>query len=291
MFEELKTFITVVELKNFTKAGLKLNLSQPTVSKHIKNLEQYFKVILINRSIKQKNISITEDGHILYKRSKEILNLLDLTYMELNDHHTKVSGTIKIGASYTIGEYVLPKFLAIFLKKYPHINTEIHIDNTHNVCSSVSDFLFDIGLIEGSFYHTNLYKEYFYKDKMTLVTPYDLQIDSINSLNNFNWIVREKGSGTREYVDLFLSYNKISPKNIMVLGSNYAVKEAVKNNLGITIISKLVVEQPHLNQEVNLYELDDSFIRNFSYITSKNTSNSYITNLFIEELKNYSLEL
>ncbi|MBU5317885.1 LysR family transcriptional regulator [Clostridium bornimense] len=72
MIEELKTFITVVEIKNFTKAANQLNLSQPSVSNHIKNLESYFGVTLINRSVKQKNIFITEKGHILYKKAKEM---------------------------------------------------------------------------------------------------------------------------------------------------------------------------------------------------------------------------
>ena len=76
MFDELKTFIAVVEFKNFTRAGEYLNLSQPSVSTHIKNLENYFNVTLINRSIKQKTIHITESGYKLYEHAKEILNLL-----------------------------------------------------------------------------------------------------------------------------------------------------------------------------------------------------------------------
>ena len=90
MFEELKTFISVVEFKNFTKAGNHLNLSQPTVSTHIKNLENYFGTTLINRSIKQKNIFITEKGYILYKRAKEIINLMDVTYREIRDRKSVV---------------------------------------------------------------------------------------------------------------------------------------------------------------------------------------------------------
>lgn len=76
MFEELKIFIAVVEYKNFTKAGEALNLSQPSVSSHIKNLERYFGVTLIDRSVKRKTIFITESGYKLYERAKEIVNLL-----------------------------------------------------------------------------------------------------------------------------------------------------------------------------------------------------------------------
>ena len=75
MLEELKTFIAVVEYKNFTRAGEYLKLSQPSVSTHIKNLERSFGVTLINRSVKQKTIFITENGYKLYERAKEIINL------------------------------------------------------------------------------------------------------------------------------------------------------------------------------------------------------------------------
>ena len=125
MIEELKTFITVVEVKNFTKAAEQLNLSQPSVSNHIKNLENYFGVTLINRSVKQKSIFITERGYILYKKAKEIVSLLETTYMEIQNKSDSIKGSIKVGASLTIGEYVLPDFLAYFSKKYPDIDIEI----------------------------------------------------------------------------------------------------------------------------------------------------------------------
>ncbi len=92
MLEELKTFIAVVECKNFTKAGEHLNLSQPSVSTHIKHLEHHYGVILIDRSIKQKTIFITENGYKLYKRAKEIVNLLETTYMEVRDISDSIKG-------------------------------------------------------------------------------------------------------------------------------------------------------------------------------------------------------
>lgn len=83
MIEELKTFIAVVEYENFTKAGEILHLSQPSVSVHIKNLEKQFNTDLISRSVKQKNIVITESGRVLYKRAKEIIKILEDTKNEL----------------------------------------------------------------------------------------------------------------------------------------------------------------------------------------------------------------
>ena len=131
MFQELKTFIHVVEFNNFTKAGEYLNLSQPSVSTHIKNLENYFGVKLINRSVKQKKILITDSGYKLYEKAKEIMSLLDITYMEVRNNTDTLKGKLKIGASLTIGEYLLPRFISYFTNKYPDIDVELSINNTY----------------------------------------------------------------------------------------------------------------------------------------------------------------
>lgn len=291
MFEELKTFIAVVEYKNFTKAGCHLNLSQPSVSTHIKSLENHYGVTLINRSIKQKTIFITENGYKLYKRSKEIIHLLETTYMEVRDISDSIKGSIKVGASLTIGEYILPKFLTSFCKKYPDIDVEIFIENTSLISSSVKDLTLDIGFIEGISVYPNFNQEYLLEDKMVLALPYDSRLSntnlSLDKLQNQNWVVREEGSGTREFLNKFLSTNKIVPKNIMVLGSNYAVKEAVRNNLGITIISSLVASRAAENKELFIIELDDSYSRNFSYILPKDITISKIAEIFLNEFKEY----
>ena len=295
MLEEFKTFIAVVEYKNFTKAGEFLNLSQPSVSTHIKNLEKFFGVTLINRSVKQKNIFITESGHALYKRAKEIINLLDTTYMEVNNTSNSVKGSLKIGASLTIGEYILPKFLATFSKKYPDVDVEIFIDNTSSICSHLKELTLDIGLIEGTSSLSNFTQEYFLEDKMVLAFPYnsDLSISNFNfdKLHNQKWIVREQGSGTREFLDVFLATNRIIPKRIMVLGSNYAVKEAVKNNLGITIISNFVTTSAVENKELSTIKLGDSYTRHFSYILHKNITISKASQIFLDELRHHCFNL
>lgn len=292
MIEELKTFITVVELKNFTKAAEQLNLSQPSVSNHIKNLENYFGVTLINRSVKQKSIFITERGYILYKKAKEIIVLLETTYMEIQNKSDSIKGSIKVGASFTIGEYVLPNFLSYFTKKYPDIDIEVVIENTASICNELKDVILDVGLIEGTSSSSSFEQEYFSRDEMVLALPYDNNISeesfSFHKLQNQRWIAREEGSGTREFLNMFLGVNEITPQNIMILGSNYAVKEAVKNNLGITIISKLVAIPAVKNKEISTIDLGENYIRHFSYILPKHITKSKATKIFLEELKEYS---
>jgi len=96
MIDALKTFIAVVEYENFTKAAEAIKLSQPSVSLHIKHLEEYFNTILIQRSIKQKKIYITESGSLLYERSKQIIKLLEDTKGDLLDYGNVVKGRLRI---------------------------------------------------------------------------------------------------------------------------------------------------------------------------------------------------
>lgn len=292
MIEEFKTFIAVVDFKNFTKAAEYLNLSQPSVSTHIKNLEIMFGVTLINRSVKQKTISITESGYTLYKRAKEIINLLDITYLDVKTLSNSVKGSIKIGASLTIGECILPKFLGYFSNKYPDVDIEIIIENTAIISEQLKKMTLDIGIIEGSTSSSFFNQEYFLEDNLVLAMPFDENIRNstldLNSIQNKRWIAREDGSGTREYLNLFLTQNKIIPKSMIVLGSNLAVKEAVKNNLGITITSNHVVSNASSRKELSTIDLGKDFARSFSIIYPKELTLSKAANIFLQELKEYS---
>jgi DNA-binding transcriptional LysR family regulator len=291
MIDELKTFIAVVEYKNFTKAAEAINLSQSSVSLHIKHLEDCFNVSLIQRSVKQKNIHITESGNLLYERSKQIIKLLEDTKSDLLDYENIIKGRLRIGASFTIGEFFLPSFLGHFTKSYPNLELEITIENTRNICEKVKNFQVDLALVEGSVPSSSFSINYFLEDKMEVVVPYNHYLVnrkfSIEGLQNQTWISRELGSGTREYLDLFLSSNSINPKNIIVFSSNYSVKEAVKNNLGITFISSLVVETSLKNKEVSILKTVEQYIRPFSYILQKGIIPSKSTLAFIDMLNNY----
>ncbi|MPM31925.1 HTH-type transcriptional regulator CysL [bioreactor metagenome] len=130
---------------------------------------------------------------------------------------------------------------------------------------------------------------------MMLAFPYTPDLDtknfSFDILENQKWIVREEGSGTREFLNMFLATNEIIPKGIMILGSNYAVKEAVKNKLGITIISEFVTNPAVLNKELSTIDLGSSYTRHFSYILPKNITISKASQVFLDELKHYTSNL
>lgn len=291
MLEEIKTFIAVVEYKNFTKAAENINLSQPSVSLHIKRLEEYFNTTLIQRSIKQKNIVITKSGELLYKRGKQIVSLLEDTKYDILDYSKSVKGELKIGASFTIGEYFLPNFLAVFSKEYPELKLQVTIRNTAEICKKVENLEVDLGLIEGIVLNDKFDYKNFFIDKMVLaVSQYNPIANKKFSKENYNnqtWITREEGSGTREYLDIFLENNEICPKNIIVLGSNYAVKEAVRNNLGVTVISEHIAKIAEKNKELKIVNTNKEYTRSFSYILPKNMILSNSIKALIYKINHY----
>lgn len=291
MIEELKTFIAVVECNSFTKAGQKIGFSQPTVSLHIKNLESYFQTVLIQRSLKQKRIYITDQGKILYEKSKEIVGILEETKEELLGYDNEIKGTLNIGCSFTLGEYFILPFLGEFREKYKDIEIHITIENTAHICEKVERYELDLGLVEGTVDNLKFHSEDFYEDNMILAASskndiYKQKFSPLK-LENQIWISREEGSGTREYFDMFLFKNNINPNNIIVLGSNYAIKETVKNDLGITFISDLVVKEELKNKNIKSIDIDQSYSRKFSYIHPLGARTSRVSREFISMLKEY----
>lgn len=291
MIEELKTFIAVVDKKSFTKAANFINISQPSVSSHISILERYFNTRLIERSNKQKNILITQTGKILYKRAKQMIGFLEETKEELNNYHNSISGTLKIGASMTIGEFLLPSILGDFIKEFSEVKLDVTIENTKHIYDKFKNYDIDIALVEGTVPVENYVYKNFYKDTMVIVVPY-LSSQNLNSnlkdyLSKQTWIHREEGSGTGENLNIFLNDEDIHPKNFIVLGSNYAIKEAVKNNLGISFISSLVINEAVKNNEVEVISIKDNYNRYFSYLVHENNI-SRLASVFLEKLKLYS---
>lgn len=120
--DTLKVFITVVEQSHFSRAAEMLNLSQPGVSLHIRNLENELGTKLIHRS--PKHVKMTEDGEILYVRAKQILSLYEEVKQEINERRNVVTGTLKVGASFTKGKHTIAsKAKEVFLQKVEEFNT------------------------------------------------------------------------------------------------------------------------------------------------------------------------
>lgn len=268
MLEELSTLIEVVEKNSFTKAAAALNISQPTVSLHIRRLEDHFDAVLIRRSKKQKQLSITYAGMILYDAAKQMKSLWQFAEIAVKELGSEIKGRLSIGASLTIGEYFLPEFLGRFMKRYAQLEIEVMIDNTVHICELLRNNKIDVGLVEGEVTDTNFHKEEFYLDRLVLIGPLGSPKKmQRRDLDNLTWITREQGSGTRVQWERFLKKCGCSPAKTIIFNTNFAVKEAVKNGLGYALLSEHIARQAMLAREIEIIETQDAVERKFICLT------------------------
>lgn len=287
-YDALRTFIAVVEEKNFTNAAEKLLISQPSVSVHIKNLEREFQSQLFIRS--PKTLKITPSGEILYERAKQMVQIYENTKNEIHEQQHTIKGTLKIAASFTIGEYVLPAILAELYKEYPKLDFIVTIGNTDEVVKLVQFLQVDIGLIEGNTDEKDIIIQPFMEDELTIIAPPDHPLKhaksiKIEDIHDETWVSREKGSGTREYLEHVIRSNGLKMNSLITISSNQGVKETVMNGLGISILSTCVVKRD-LEQGalIQLKPDKELFKRKFSYIVSPIAGEKKMISLFLDAL-------
>ena len=290
MLQELKTFIAVVKHRNFTKAGEAVNLSQPAVSTHINRLEKYYGTRLVVRS--PKSIQITDNGWKLYRKAQEVLDLLQQAEQEQRETGQELKGNLKIGATYTVGECVMPGILRRFQNKYPGVQLEMVIANTEDILELVRKEQIQTGFIEGVYQREEFTGRFFMQDSLKILVSKENPLSRVKvirpfMLKNQKWIFREEGSGTREYMDFFLSRYQIEPGSVTVMGSNYAIKEAVRHNMGITLASGLLVRD---GEDITAVDFAEPYMRPFSYVLHKETEVSRAVKALIELVEHISLE-
>ena len=275
MWEELKTFIEVVEQQSFTKAAQKLNISQPTVSLHIRRLEECFNAVLIRRSKKQKQLSVTYAGMIVYDAAKQMKSLWQFTEITVKELGSEIKGRLAIGASLTIGEYFLPEFLGRFMKRYPQLDIEVKIDNTVHICELLQSNKIDVGLVEGET-----------GDRLVLIGPIGSPKKmQRRDLETVTWIPREQGSGTRVQWEEFLEKNSVLPAKTIIFNTNFAVKEAVRNDLGYALLSEHIAKQAAAAGEVELIETQEEAGRKFVCLTLASETMSRNVQTLVDNLK------
>ncbi|MCQ6276881.1 LysR family transcriptional regulator [Bacillus sp. V3B] len=271
-YDELKTFVTLADVKNFTKTAEILRMSQPSVSLHIKNLEKEFQTQLFLRS--PKFLKITPTGEILYDRAKQMITIYDQTKQDILEYNNSIKGELKIGASFTIGEYILPSLLIDLQHDFPELELQVFIGNTEEITQSVRLFQVDIGLIEGQTNEKELSVHPFMQDELYIVSSNDHILASkdevrMTDLQNQAWITREVGSGTREYLNHVFRSNGLKVKSLLTISSNQGIKETVINGMGLALLSHSVIERDVQHRNLSIIKLkNDSFNRMLSYVYS-----------------------
>jgi LysR family transcriptional regulator, transcriptional activator of the cysJI operon len=244
MDQALEVFRTVAETRNFTRAGERLHMTQPAVSQHIRTLEARLGVRLLERD--NKSVSLTRAGEIVLHHAREIGNLYSRMEDRVSElmHHT--GGPLAVGASYTVGEYVLPQALARLNAEYPDIHPTIAIGNSSDIAEQVRKRELDIGIVEGEEIGNGLEVELLSQDTMYIaagaghpLAQKNIPVLSPSELAAQTWVVREPGSGTRAATDVMFAALGIHPARLMEMGSTQSIKETVEAGLGITLQSRL----------------------------------------------------
>ncbi|CAH0226939.1 LysR family transcriptional regulator [Peribacillus simplex] len=288
-YDALKTFVTLVEVKNFTKTAEMLLMSQPSVSLHIKKLEEEFQTKLFLRSPKFLKVTLT--GEILYDRAKQMITIYEQTRQDIQEHDSSIKGELKIGASFTIGEYILPSLLIDLQEDYPELELQVVIGNTEEIVQAVRLYKVDIGLIEGQTNEKELSVHPFMQDELFIVSSNNHALANkdeveITDLHDQAWVTREVGSGTREYLNHVIRSNGLKIKSILTISSNQGIKETlIKNGVGLALLSRSVIERDVQNKILSIIQVKkESFNRTLSYVYSPIMKDKKNVKTFITEL-------
>jgi len=246
-FHQLHIFYTVAERGSFSAAAQALHMTQPAVTMQIQSLEDYFGIKLLHRSTKK--LELSEAGLTLLPYAKRSVELVRQTDEAMSAFTEKLQGRLQLGASLTIGEYVLPRMLGPFAKKYPDTSIVMKVMNTAQIMEDILKHQLDLGLIEAPVQHPDMVVETVMQDELKLVVPAGHALDrgevELEEVLTYPFVLREKGSGTRQVMEDELLKRDIDARHIhvvMELGSTGAVKSAVEAGVGITMLSPSSVQ-------------------------------------------------
>lgn len=270
-FHQLHIFYTVAERGSFSAAAQALHMSQPAVTMQVQALEEYFGTKLLIRSTKRMELS--EAGRTLLPFARRSLELSQETDAAMAAFSNRLQGRLQLGASLTIGEYVLPRLLGPFGREYPDISIMLKVMNTTQILEEIASHQLNFGLIEAPVEHPDMVLDAVMEDELKLIVPSSHPLaqreDAIylKDVLTYPFVLREKGSGTRKVMEDVLLERGHDPESIqtvMELGSTGAVKSAVEEGLGITMLSTSTVKHETALGLVKMIDIADaSFKRNF----------------------------
>lgn len=246
---QLHIFCRVVECKSFSKAAEAVHLSQPTVSSHVKDLEDHFGCLLIDRL--SKEAAPTQAGRLLYGYARRMLALRDEAETALAQHQGRMRGHLAIGGSTIPGGYLLPRVIGKFKIQYPQIRPSLIIADTQRIIAGVVEGAIELGVVGAESRDKNILQERLIDDHMRLIVTADhpwgaLKKILLDRLLSEPFIVRERGSGTLISIQERLKQQGRSVEELNIvaeMGSTEAVRQGIKDGIGVSILSTLAVSE------------------------------------------------
>ncbi len=291
----LEVFCKVVEKRSFSRAAEEVYLSQPTVSEHVRVLEQFLGEKLIDRL--GKTVRPTQAGEILYEYAKEILALREKAICALKDFRGTVSGKLKIGCSTIPGTFIVPYFIGMFIKKYPQTKISLSTGDSRKITNEVANGRLEVGVVGAIFSNDRVTFEKILNDELVLaVYPGHKLLRrkrvKFSEITNYPYVNREYGSGTREFVEKYLKEYGIGPgelKTVLEVGSTEAVRHAVKARIGISVLSRRAVKDDISCGSLEIVTFEDvKMTRSFYLVEEKARTRSTVHMAFVNELKKWS---
>jgi DNA-binding transcriptional LysR family regulator len=284
----LQIFHAVAKHLSFTRAAETLFMTQPAVTFQVKQLEEQLNTRLFDRA--QGRISLTPAGRLAFDYAERILALSAELDTRLKEMGGQAAGPLLIGASMTIGEYVLPQLIGRFKAHFPAVVPTLFVGNSEAVQERVSERTLDLGFIEGVSHLSTLQNEVCCEDELQVVCapshPLARERRALPAaLAEHPYINREAGSGTREVVDRYLQEAGVAPDSMNVvveLGSPEAIKGLVATGLGFAIMSRVIAgKELQLGQLVQV-PLQPPLLRKFSVVYPKERFHSKLVAAFLE---------
>lgn len=286
----LKVFLSVFKNRSFSKASEELHLSQPTISSHIKAMEDELDCRLFDRA--GRSVIPTKEAEMLYAYASEIVERLEGIRTALGLLKERVEGKLTIGASTIPGTYIIPPMIAEFKKKYPAISFHVVIEDSRKITDMVLNHELLLGIVGAKMDKGKTEYLPFIEDELILVSSpglLDRKKITLRELKGIPFLLREEGSGTRKMMERLLSEKGVGLSDLnvaAVLGSTDSVKEAVKAGLGASILSKIAVKgelKAGILKEIKVKVLNMK--RSFYIITHKRRTLPKHYRAFLDYLK------
>ncbi|HTT01872.1 MAG TPA: LysR family transcriptional regulator [Steroidobacteraceae bacterium] len=245
----LRIFHAVAELRSFSRAGEALFISQPAVSKGVRELERQLDVPLIERGAHVgRGVKLTESGAALAEHARGIFALERAAAEDLRARVELRQGRLLLGASTTIAAYWLPPYLATFARQFPGIELQVRVGNTRAIGAALIGCEIDLALVEGPLEDARLTATHWRDDELQIIVHPQAALvgkrrPTVAQLNANVWLLREPGSGTREVTERMLRAQRIVPARTIELGSNEAIARAAAAGLGVAMLPAHVVQE------------------------------------------------
>lgn len=288
---QLEIFEKVARTEHVTRASEQLYLTQSAVSMAISDLERITGAPLFER--RGKKLILNDRGRLILPMVQEVLSKTGHIEQFLKDSTGEPTGELTVGASTTIGNYLLPMILGEFSRKYPKAKAQLYVANSQQIEESVERGDADIGLIEGPAHNLSLKVTEWRSDELVVIAgnnhPFvNMRKVTAKMLSEANWIIREKGSGTREIFEQAMEAKSIPYSIAMELGHTEAIKKAVEAGLGISCLSRLAVTRALENGWLNELFTPLNLERRFFIITRDMKYTTKLLSAFIEHIKDAS---